>query len=196
MILFTLGLILFFSIHMMPFYPEYRAQLIEKLDNDTIDAEGMYKIIFSVISLVGLIFVGIGKGSIEFIGLWDTPAFFRYIAVVLILVSFIMMVAAYTPNNIKRYVPHPMLTGVIIWGVTHMLVNGDVISLILFGSFVAYSVMAIKLINRRDQGKGSEQDARESIPVVKDAIVVGIGILGCLLVLWMHKFLFGRAVFL
>jgi uncharacterized membrane protein len=196
MILFTLGLILFFSIHMLPFYPEYRAQLIEKLDNDTIDAEGMYKIIFSVISLVGLIFVGIGKGSIEFIGLWDTPAFFRYIAVVLILMSFILMVAAYMPNNIRRYVPHPMLTGVIIWGVTHMLVNGDVISLILFGSFVAYSVMAIKQINRRDQDKSSEQDAHESIPVVKDAIVVGIAMFGFLLVLWMHKFLFGRAVFL
>jgi len=196
MLLFILGLILFFSIHMLPFYPEYRAQLIEKLENDTIDAEGMYKIIFSVISLLGLIFVGIGKGSIEFIGLWDTPAFFRYIAVVLILVSFILMVAAYTPNNIRRYVPHPMLTGVIIWGVTHMLVNGDVISLILFGSFVAFSVMAINLINRRDQGKSSEQDARESIPVVKDAIVIGIATLGWLLVLWLHKFLFGRAVFL
>ena len=196
MILFTLGLILFFSIHMLPFYPEYRAQLIEKLDNDTIDAEGMYKIIFSVISLVGLIFAGIGKGSIEFIGLWDTPEFFRYCAVILILMSFILMVAAYTPNNIKRYVPHPMLTGVIIWGVTHMLVNGDVISLILFGIFVAYSVMAINLISRRDQDKGSEQDAQESIPVVKDAIVVGVAMLGFLLVLWMHKFLFGRAIFL
>ncbi len=76
MLLFILGLILFFSLHMLPFYPEYRAQLIEKLDNDTIDAEGMYKIIFSVISLVGLIFVGIGKGSMEFIGLWDTPRIF------------------------------------------------------------------------------------------------------------------------
>ena len=64
MILFTLGLILFVSIHMLPFYPEYRAQLIEKLDNDTIDAEGMYKIIFSIISLVGLIVVRISKGSI------------------------------------------------------------------------------------------------------------------------------------
>jgi uncharacterized membrane protein len=181
---------------MLPFYPEYRAQLIEKLDNDTIDAEGMYKIIFSVISLVGLIFVGIGKGSMEFIGLWDTPAFFRYIAVILILMSFILMVAAYTPNNIKRYVPHPMLTGVIIWGVTHMLVNGDVVSLILFGSFVAYSVMAMKLTNRRDQDKSSEQDAQESFPVVKDAIVVGIAMLGFLLVLWLHKFLFARAVFL
>ncbi|RKZ70038.1 MAG: NnrU family protein [Gammaproteobacteria bacterium] len=196
MLLFILGLILFFSIHMLPFYPEYRAQLIEKLDNDTIYGEGMYKIIFSVISLLGLIFVGIGKGSIEFIGLWDTLEFFRYIAVVLILVSFILMVAAYMPNNIRRYVPHPMLTGVIIWGVTHMLVNGDVISLILFASFVAYSVMAIKLINRRDQGKSSEQDTQQSIPVVKDAIVIGIATFGWLLVLWLHKFLFGRAVFL
>ena len=196
MLLFILGLVLFFSIHMLPFYPEYRAQLIEKLDSDAIDAEGMYKIIFSIISLLGLIFVGIGKGSMEFIGLWDTPTFFRYIAVVLIPISFILMVAAYPPNNIKRYVPHPMLTGVIIWGVTHMLVNGDVVSLILFCSFVAYSVVAIKLTNRREYDKNNEQDVQEKLPVVKDAIVVGIAMLGFLLLMWLHKLLFGRAVFL
>ncbi|MEE9161048.1 MAG: NnrU family protein [Gammaproteobacteria bacterium] len=196
MLLFTLGIVLFFGIHMLPFYPEYRAQLIEKLDSDVIDTEVMYKIIFSVISLLGLIFVGIGKGSIEFIGLWDTPTFFRYIAVVLIPISFILMVAAYPPNNIKRCVPHPMLTGVIIWGVIHMLVNGDVVSIIIFGSFVAYSVVAIKLTNRREYDKNDEQDIQEKLPVVKDAIVIGIAMSGFLLLLWMHKALFGRAVFL
>jgi hypothetical protein len=56
--------------------------------------------------------------------------------------------------------------------------------------------MAMKLTNRRDQDKSSEQDAQESFPVVKDAIVVGIAMLGFLLVLWLHKFLFARAVFL
>ncbi len=196
MLLFILGLVLFFGIHMLPFYPEYRVQLIEKLDSDTIDAEIMYKIIFSVISLLGLIFIGVGKGSMEFIGLWDIPVFFRYVAVVLILASFILMVAAYPPNNIKRYVPHPMLTGVIVWGVTHMLVNGDVVSLILFGSFVAYSVVAIKLANKRQQDISSEQEAQQQIPVVKDAIVIGIAMFGFLLLLWLHKPLFGRAVFL
>jgi uncharacterized membrane protein len=196
MLLFILGLVLFFGIHMLPFYPEYRAQLIDKLDSDTIDAEIMYKIIFSVISLLGLIFIGVGKGSMEFIGLWDIPVFFRYVAVVLILASFILMVAAYAPNNIMRYVPHPMLTGVIIWGVTHMLVNGDVVSLVLFGSFVAYSVVAIKLANKRQQDISSEQEAQQQIPVVKDAIVIGIAMFGFLLLLWLHKPLFGRAVFL
>ena len=196
MLLFILGLVLLFGIHMLPFYPEYRAQLIEKLDSDAIDAEDMYKIIFSIISLLGLIFIGIGKGSMEYIGLWDIPTFFRYITVVLIAISFILMVAAYLPNNIKSYVPHPMLTGVIIWGVTHMIVNGDVASIILFGSFVVYSVVAIKLINRREYDKASEQDAQEKVSVVKDAIVVGIAMFGFLLLLWMHKLLFGRAVFL
>jgi len=196
MLLFILGLVLFFGIHMLPFYPEYRAQLIEKLNSETIDAEGMYKIIFSVISLLGLIFIGIGKGSMEFIGLWDTPVFFRYIAVVLTLISFILIVAAYPPNNIRRYVPHSMLTGIIIWGITHLIVNGDVASFILFGSFVAYSIVAIKLSNRRDAGKNKEQDVQEKLPVVKDAIVIGIAMLGFLLMLWLHKLLFGRAVFL
>ena len=196
MLLFTLGLILFFGIHMLPFYPEYRAQLIEKIDNNTIGGEDMYKIIFSVVSLLGLIFVGIGKGSMEFIGLWGTPTFFRYIAVILIPVSFTLMVAAYMPNNIKRHVPHPMLTGVIIWGVTHMIVNGDVASIILFGSFVFYSVVAIKLANRRDYDKNSEEDVQGRVPVVKDAVVIGIAILGFILLLWLHELLFGRAVFL
>ncbi|TDJ18608.1 MAG: hypothetical protein E2O62_03575 [Gammaproteobacteria bacterium] len=196
MLLFILGLIIFFGIHMLPFFPEYRAQLIEKIDNDMIDAEGLYKVIFGVISLLGLIFIGIGKGSMEFVGLWSTPIFFRYITVVLIPVAFILMVAAYTPNNIKRYVPHPMLTGVIIWGATHMMVNGDVAAIILFGSFVVYSVVAIKLANRRQYNKNSEQDTQEKIPVVKDAIVIGIAMFGFLLLLWLHKPLFGRAVFL
>lgn len=196
MLLFILGLIIFFGIHMLPFFPEYRAQLIEKIDNDMIDAEGLYKVIFGVISLLGLIFIGIGKGSMEFVGLWSTPIFFRYITVVLIPVAFILMVAAYTPNNIKRYVPHPMLTGVIIWGATHMMVNGDVAAIILFGSFVVYSVVAIRLANRRQYNKNSEQDTQEKIPVVKDAIVIGIAMLGFLLLLWLHKPLFGRAVFL
>jgi uncharacterized membrane protein len=196
MLLFILGLVLFFGIHMLPFYPEYRAQLIEKLDSDAIDAEDLYKIIFSIISLLGLIFIGIGKGSMEYIGLWDVPLFFRYVTVVLIPISFILMVAAYLPNNIKSYVPHPMLTGVIIWGVTHMIVNGDVASIILFGSFVVYSVVAIKLINKREFDTASEQDPQEKISVVKDAIVVGIAMSGFLLLLWMHKLLFGRAVFL
>ncbi len=196
MLLFILGLIIFFGIHMLPFFPEYRAQLIEKIDNDMIDAEGLYKVIFGVISLLGLIFIGIGKGSMEFVGLWSTPIFFRYITVVLIPVAFILMVAAYTPNNIKRYVPHPMLTGVIIWGATHMMVNGDVAAIILFGSFVVYSVVAIKLANRRLYDKNSQQDTQEKIPVVKDAIVIGIAMFGFLLLLWLHKPLFGRAVFL
>ena len=196
MLLFILGLIMFFGIHMLPFYPEYRALLIDKFDSDRIEGEELYKVIFAVIVLLGLIFIGIGKGSMEFIGLWSTPIFFRYITVVLIPVAFILMVAAYMPNNIKRYVPHPMLTGVIIWGATHMMVNGDVAAIILFGSFVVYSVVAIKLANRRQYDKNSQKDTQEKIPMVKDTIVIGIAMLGLLLLLWLHKPLFGRAVFL
>ena len=196
MSLFILGLVLFFGIHMLPFYPEYRALIIEKMDNDMVDEEGLYKLVFGVIALLGLGFAGLGKGSMEFIGLWDTPTFFRYVSVVLILVSFILMVAAYLPNNIKRYVPHPMLTGVIIWAATHMMVNGDVVSIILFGSFVVYSVVAIILINQRPDDKDIVQDTQESIPIEKDAIVLGIAVAGFLLLLWLHETLFARAIFI
>lgn len=196
MSLFILGLVLFFGIHMLPFFPEYRALIIEKIDSDTIEGEPVYKVVFAVIALLGLGFAGLGKGSMEFIGLWDTPTFFRYVSVVLILVSFILMVAAYLPNNIKRYVPHPMLTGVIIWGATHMMVNGDVVSIILFGSFVVYSVVAIILINQRPDDKDIVQDTQESIPIEKDAIVLGIAVAGFLLLLWLHEALFARAIFI
>ncbi len=196
MLLFILGLVLFFGIHMLPFFPEYRALIIEKIDSDRIEGEPVYKVVFAVIALLGLGFAGLGKGSMEFIGLWDTPTFFRYVSVVLILVSFILMVAAYLPNNIKRYVPHPMLTGVIIWGATHMMVNGDVVSIILFGSFVVYSVVAIILINQRPDDKDIVQDTQESIPIEKDAIVLGIAVAGFLLLLWLHEALFARAIFI
>ena len=132
----------------------------------------------------------------EFIGLWDTQTFVRYVSVVLILVSFILMVAAYLPNNIKRYVPHPMLTGVIIWAATHLIVNGDVVSIILFGSFVVYSVVAIILINQRPDDKDIVQDTQESIPIEKDASVLGIAVAGFLLMLWLHETLFARAIFI
>ncbi len=195
MLFFILGLVLFFGVHMLPFYPEYRKQLIEKIDNETIDSEDMYKIIFSVVALIGLIFIGVGKGSTEFIGLWETSGISRYISVILIFVSFVLMVSAYMPNNIKHYVPHPMLTGIIIWGVMHMITNGDIVSLILFGSFVVYSVTAIILANRRTYDESTDQDVQEKMPANKDAIVIGIAMFGFILLLWSHKFLFGRAVF-
>ena len=155
MLLFILGLVLFFGIHMLPFFPEYRALIIEKIDSDTIEGEPVYKVIFAVIALLGVVFAGLGKGSMEFIGLWNTPTFFRYVSVVIILVSFILMVAAYLPNNIKRYVQHPMLMGMIIWAAAHLLVNGDVAAIILFACFIVYSVVAIILINQRPDVKNN-----------------------------------------
>lgn len=196
MLLFILGLGLFFGIHMLPFFPEYRALIIEKIDSDRIEGEPVYKVIFAVIALLGLVFAGLGKGSMEFIGLWNTPTFFRYVSVVIILVSFILMVAAYLPNNIKRYVQHPMLMGMIIWAAAHLLVNGDVAAIILFACFIVYSVVAIILINQRPDVKNNVQDTQESIPIEKDAIVLGIAVTGFLLLLWLHEPLFGRAVFL
>ncbi|MEE9160218.1 MAG: NnrU family protein, partial [Gammaproteobacteria bacterium] len=84
----------------------------------------------------------------------------------------------------------------IIWGVTHLIINGDVASIILFGSFVIYSVVAIKLSNRRESYESSELDTQETIPVVKDGIVIGVAMVGFLILFWLHKPLFGRAVFL
>ena len=77
-----------------------------------------------------------------------------------------------------------------------MIVNGDVTSIILFGSFVAYSIVAIKLTDRRDSKASSGNDTQEITSVVKDGIVIGIAIVGFLILLWLHKALFGRAVFL
>ena len=186
MIAFLVFLLLFFVLHLLPFFPAYRARAIKLAGNEVI-----YKIAFAALSLLLLLLMGLSKASAPYIELWFTPNYLRYLVILLVFPAFVLIVAAYLPSNIKRYVPHPMLTGIIIWGAAHILANGDVVSLILFGSFIGYSGAAIHLSNKRGLEKQTGVYPRE-----KDLIVVGIAAAAFIVIYMIHGSLFGRPVLL
>lgn len=141
-----IGLVLFFAIHLVPTVPELRRGLALRM------GETGFKVLFSVLSLAAfaLIVIGYhkltpGKNPV----LWDPPGFMRHIAFVLMVPAMILLVAAYVPSRIRTATQHPMLAAVKLWALAHLLVNGDLGSLLLFGSFLAYAIYDRISVKRR-----------------------------------------------
>ena len=118
--------------------------------------EWPYKGLFSLVSLVGLILIGYGFGKYRatgWIDVWHPPFWTYYITQLLMWFASIMVVAAYIRGDIWRTLKHPMLVGVKTWAVAHLISNGDLGSIVLFGSFLAWAVYdRITLKHRSDPG--------------------------------------------
>ena len=142
-----LGLVIFFGIHLLPVYPNVRGRLLERF------GENGYKGIFALIAMLGLILIVIGMGRRQVVPVWEPPVFLDHLAIVVMLPVFIFLAATYIPCNMKRFTRHPMLWGVTFWASAHLLANGDLGSIILFGSFLAYSLFDMWSANRRGAGQ-------------------------------------------
>jgi uncharacterized membrane protein len=148
--LLVLGLVLFLGPHVFVTLRGARGALIARI------GEGLYKGLFAVLSIVGLYLIGRGfalyrdAGMIE---VWDPPDWTRHITVALMWPSIILVTAAYIPGDIKRVLKHPMLVGVKLWAVAHLISNGDLGSMIIFISVLAWAVYdRITLKRRSDPG--------------------------------------------
>ncbi len=106
------------------------------------------------------------------------------------LFSFFFLVAADIKSNIKRYLRHPMLIGVALWSSAHLFANGDFASILLFGSFLAYSIFGMFSANRRGATKQVEK-----YPLSKDAIIVVFGLVAYVIFIkYLHPYLIGVAI--
>jgi uncharacterized membrane protein len=148
--LLVLGLALFLGPHVFITLRGARGALIARI------GEGLYKGLFAVLSIVGLYLIGKGfalyrdAGMIE---VWDPPDWTRHITVALMWPSIIFVTAAYIPGDIRRVLKHPMLVGVKLWAVAHLISNGDLGSMIIFISVLAWAVYdRITLKRRSDPG--------------------------------------------
>ena len=141
--------------------------------------EGAYKGLFSLIAFAGLALIVLGFQQAEFVPLWDPLSFGRGLAISLMPVAAILVVAANIPNNIKRWLRHPMLIGVTLWAFVHLMANGDLSSTIIFASFLAYSVINIALVE--SAGRYQKQ---EPVSFIWDLGTVFVGI-------FLYAFLFG-----
>ncbi len=145
-----LGLVLFLGVHLVTTQRGLRAELIAR------HGENTYKIAYAVISFAGLALIVWGFATYRatgWINVWTPPVAMRHIATALMLPAVIMLVSAYIRGRIYTTLKHPMLVAVKLWAAAHLLANGDLGSIILFGSFLAWAVVdRISLKRRTDAG--------------------------------------------
>ena len=177
------GLAIFFAVHLLPVKQDLREKLTGSM------GELVYKGLFAVISLIGFYFIVIGKAQAPFVSVWMPPEFFRHITMLLVLIAFLILPAAYIPSNIKVKLKHPMLLATKLWALGHLLANGDLASMLLFGSFLVYAV-----IDRISVKKRGLVPASVKQPIWRDVLVIVIGLATYLLIVMNHAKLFGVPV--
>ena len=145
-----LGLAVFIGAHAFVTRRGERAALIARI------GEGPYKGLFSAVSIVAVVLIAWGFGRYRATGwieVWYPPLWPRHITVLLMWIASICIVAAYSPGKIKATLKHPMLVGVKTWAAAHLISNGDLGSIVLFGSILAWAVFdRISLKQRSDPG--------------------------------------------
>lgn len=182
MIWLWLGVALWSGIHGIPSLARgVRASLIERL------GETGYKIAFAL-GIVGSIALMVaGWRSTAPIGIYAPPSWGAPVGSILVLVGFILFGLAHAKTNVKRFVRHPQLTGVVVWAIGHLLANGDNRSLVLFGVLGLWALVEMLLINRRE-GAWVRPDP---VPLTAEIRPVVIGLVIFAVFLLAHPYLFG-----
>jgi len=186
-----LGLLVFLGTHSLRIVGEgWRGAQIARLGLQR------WKAIYSLVSAVGLglIVWGYGLARAESPVFWGSPAWARHLAGALTLPAFILLVAAYVPGTrIKAAVGHPMLAGVKVWALAHLLANGKLSGVILFGAFLAWAVADFIASRRRDRAAGRRYPAQG---LARDVIAVVLGsAIWAAFAFWGHAWLIGVAPF-
>lgn len=179
MAVLIIGIVVFFSIHLLsstPLKPVLHAKF----------GEPVYKGVYALCALMGLVLIIVGYGQAPYQPVWNALPQLREATAVIMWLSFVLLPAAHMKGNIKRFTRHPMMWGVWLWASAHLLVNGDLASVITFGSFWCYSLFAMASQNWRGARKQTE-----SVAIKKDFIVIAAGTLVFILVIFLHGLIFG-----
>jgi len=165
------GVLIFLGVHSLGVVaPEWRGRQVARM------GEGPWKLAYSAVSLVGLFVViwGYGAARGNPVVLWSAPAFARHLTALLTVIAFVLVAAAYVPGTrIKAALGHPMTVGIALWALGHLLANGRLNALILFGSFLAWAVIVYVVRRRRDREAGRTYPAGG---LARDAIAAVIGV--------------------
>ena len=183
MTLLIVGVALFIGAHLIPSVPSLRDRLKRQVGGNA------YRGLFALVSLVGFVLLVMGMGRASFVPLWDPPAWGHRVPVFGMLLALTLFVAAFMPTNLKRLTRHPMLWGVTLWAAVHLVANGDLASLILFGSFGAFSLFDMWSANQR-----GAQLSSKAVPYWRDLLVVAVGGVVYMGLLHSHALLFGMPV--
>lgn len=186
MTILILGLILFFIPHCVSIVSaDWRDAQVRRWGELT------WKAGYSLVAAVGLALIiwGYGVARQSPVVVWLPPEWLRHLALLLMLPVFPLLVAAYVPSRLGTLARHPMLVAVKLWALAHLLVNGMLADLLLFGSFLVWAVVdRISLKRRRPR-------ATPRVPLSRggDLVAIGAGLaLYVAFVFWLHASLIGR----
>lgn len=187
MALLIFGLLVFLGTHALRFGGDARRDaLIARL------GAGRFEGLYSALSAIGLVLIVLGFGMARELPvlLWAPPAGMRHLTFLLMLVSMVLLAAAYVPRNaIRARLHHPMVLSVKVWALAHLICNGTLAHVVLFGAFLLWSVVLFRASRRRDALQEVQYAPGETVPTL---ITVGVGVLVWLVLLgWLHGILIG-----
>lgn len=187
MTVLILGLVVFLGSHSVRIFAEgWRGRQIARL------GENKWKGLYVLVSIVGfaLIVWGYGLARADPLFIWTPPPALRHLAGLLNLLAFILLAGAYVPgNHIKARLGHPMLLGVKTWAFAHLLANGTLHGIVLFGAFLAWAIADFAAARRRDR---AAQATYRSGTVGGTAIVAAVGIVAwAVFAFFLHGWLIG-----
>ena len=187
MTVLLIGLLIFLGLHSLRiFADDWRSRQVARL------GEMRWKGIYAVISLIGFVLIvwGFGLARQHPVHLYTPPMALRHLNALFTLIAFVLVAAAYIPrNHLKAKFGHPMLLGVKVWAFGHLLATGMLRDVVLFGAFLAWSVVLFIVSRRRDRRLGTVYSAGT---LAGDALVVVIGIAGWVaFAFWLHLWLIG-----
>jgi len=187
MSLLVLGLILFLGVHSVRIVSDgWRARTLARV------GEHAWKGVYSLLSGLGLVLIvwGYGLARRAPVVLWEPPPGMRHLAGLLTLAAFVGIAAAYVPRNaIKASLHHPMVLGVKVWALAHLLANGTLADVLLFGGFLAWAVFDFRAARRRDRAAGTVYPPGTPAGT---AAAIGVGVAAwAVFALWGHAALIG-----
>lgn len=191
MVVLILGLLIFLGVHSVRIVADpWRTSVIAAR------GEGAWKGLYSLASVLGFVLIvwGYGLARQQPVVLWASPGWTRHAAALLVLFAFIGVAAAYVPANaIKARLRHPMLLGVKVWALAHLLANNTLADVLLFGSFLVWAVLCFKAARARDRAAGTP--AAPST-MAGTAMAVAAGVVGYVVfALWLHVWWIGVSPF-
>lgn len=187
MLMFLAGLAIFFGVHV---FSAIRSRAPDK-DLRARMGYGPFMGLYSLLSIIGFVLIIYGYGATRGAGVvYIPPTWLAHVNLILTIPALILLVASQVPTGyIKKFSKHPMLLAVKLWALGHLLANGELNSVILFGSFLAYAIFDRIMVKRRgDNGPGPDVTLSPMMDVV--SVIVGAAVWAAIAI-WLHPILFG-----
>jgi uncharacterized membrane protein len=183
----VLGLVIFLGTHSVRIFAEsWRGARIAAMGLNA------WKGVYSVVSILGFVLLvwgyGVARGAPVI--LYSPPVWTKHVAALLTIPAFILLAAAYVPGTrIKRAVGHPMVAGVKSWAFAHLLANGTLADVVLFGAFLVWAIADYIAARRRDRAAGAVYVVG---PITRDVTAVVVGLIAwAAFAFWLHGALIG-----